>query len=1534
MTVIMCLFIGFLTMGQFVIITGVEDVYSNSYVSPKSGGNNVLPEISGSLVDVTSGPSEILTSESKTITFSSETRIQQTNNPRIERSADPIISKPSGIDELSLKNVADNLDTNDVEFSGRIASFIQPSKTLKEYKQLYLQQTSFNDYSLSGEAERAPQGKSLLLLEPMEINPTATITPNFATQLPPQVAARQANPDIQDIITGIVKLLNGNVNVHANTSPAMGRPPRPVSTRINNRGPPRISDVPILPPDFDTGSSQVPLPPLGPVPPPVLPAKVPTPYPFDLPPQNTSPVKPHMPLLDQMHRPGLHKPMTIPSWNRPNGITNGSRRPVNSYRRPKPPFKPIPIFTTPSEAFSSTEKNLEQDLLTLELEPGLEINSTSDNYFKFNDSINSNIDITTEDKELLIETTTVKQMNDAEELEHYEKNKEKTTSKKEKHTLKVPATETTQNYSLHIITNTNEISPTNTINSSLVSLSVTSTEINFNILTNNNTDHLFTSSVVESTSSMPIIESSIQEVMQTLKEELLSTTTLSSEIQKLSTIMTSATGHIEKVNITTVSSSVSTKENSTSNVFSYYPYRPRPGIVLDDTEYKPGGVHRQPIITAKPQLGDIFDITVSAIQGPGGSSNSQGKPYVVPVDIEGTPTRDVITSPVGNDGFVSIDGKRTYLNLFGDSTVSSTSDKTSSIKPTLTNTGIVGTGYAVPQLDPLKQPGDSHSTSHTKPTIRRPVYGKRPTQSSVRIDTCIVGDDSTCDSLHNEVCRTELGVSSCQCSPGYARRRFRDPCRKIVSIVLSLRVDRLYERRVIWASELANKGSESYQQLSYETERAMESAMSMTPFSDEFLGVKINNIYKGDASVGQPGVFVNITLQLESNGDTSRPTVRNDIQKHLVGVIERRSNNIGNSALWVDNTPGSISNLQDLDECSSPELHDCHTLAKCINVFGGFKCECGTGLKDPWEDHKYQAGRHCEQCSNQHCNNRGECKYQNGQEVCVCSGNYYGSQCEIDGEILGVAIGASVAAVIIIGLTLACLIMWSRRWSRDQKTGVSSPVFGYMATAGSTIKAPVVGGPPYQVSMEDRIRWAQIADVMAQANHYGPEPVPQPARPSSAIFGYPNLSMVGTLQRGTYHGTLPPVPLPRLGLQAQLAARAASIQGMRPLDNSSSSEEEDKADLLGRNFHVPRPKSRSNASIANQSGIYYDVDYEQNDIYKQGSGIPMSTYTIDPLLNQPNKICVVTIGNERLEGVCTTNVQCALNRGQYARNSTCGLLSTCCVSTGSCGDTTSAKISYFKHNNAAPIAGLCTNTIRLINRNICQLRLDIESLNLANPNDQGMCLDEKFLTSTANTPIICGRNTKQHLYLHLNNFNSRQVDLSILNRVATNTWTIKITQLHCPGTNVFNLRNQLPSISRDYALLAPEGCSQYYTEPTGTFRSFGFNTGSMYSRPLRYTICFKRTIPTSQCVRFNPTTVQFDPTDFIYVPGLTPDTVPSGQVSTNEPFIFAGKMLLRFDVLANTPGPFYIYFQATSNNNPAMGGFDITYDTTGASCTV
>lgn len=131
-------------------------------------------------------------------------------------------------------------------------------------------------------------------------------------------------------------------------------------------------------------------------------------------------------------------------------------------------------------------------------------------------------------------------------------------------------------------------------------------------------------------------------------------------------------------------------------------------------------------------------------------------------------------------------------------------------------------------------------------------------------------------------------------------------------------------------------------------------------------------------------------------------------------------------------------------------------------------------------------------------------------------------------------------------------------------------------------------------------------------------------RPSSALFGYPSLPSM-------QHGTLPippPVPLPRLSLQANgtlgmggmgtlsaygtvqhphaHAPHAPSLGAYSTLAHTlktqrererararererepatSSSEEEDRTDLLGRNFQVPRPKSRSSLAVSGREDV-------------------------------------------------------------------------------------------------------------------------------------------------------------------------------------------------------------------------------------------------------------------------------------------------------------------------------------------------------------
>lgn len=163
--------------------------------------------------------------------------------------------------------------------------------------------------------------------------------------------------------------------------------------------------------------------------------------------------------------------------------------------------------------------------------------------------------------------------------------------------------------------------------------------------------------------------------------------------------------------------------------------------------------------------------------------------------------------------------------------------------------------------------------------------------------------------------------------------------------------------------------------------------MSMTPFSDEFLGAKVNRVFLApslsDEDANATAVFVNATLQLEEASAATRPnTLAQDVQRHLLGVLHRRHNNVGSSALWVDSPTGAVQHLRDLDECADPELNDCHARAQCTNVFGSFRCACGDGLRDPWAGNPQRSGRQCEACPAEYCSHRGECRFEGANQVC------------------------------------------------------------------------------------------------------------------------------------------------------------------------------------------------------------------------------------------------------------------------------------------------------------------------------------------------------------------------------------------------------------------------------------------------------------------------------------------------------------------------------------------------------------------------
>lgn len=653
--------------------------------------------------------------------FSSRIDENDENHHRIVvRSAAPILrsaEKSQVFDNIvSLNKLEDAIEANDVEVhQNRYYKQIQPTKTQQQASANKLIVPSVvSEEPGSGEARGVPRGRALSPKGPRSAQSATTQT--SATSLRYDTMGRQATPDIQDIITGLVKLLNGNVNVQANTQQANGRPLRPPNTRINNRGPPRISDVPPLPPDFDTpgpaGPTQL-MPPLPPQPS----TKIPPPYPFDRPPHSEqTPVRPFIngvplpeqivPITNQNYRPGFNngiRPQNPPPWRRP------IPRPPPTNRRPNPNlpmFKPQPPLSENvqphvDESFTTiphveepvlqikpgyVQENIDDQNLT-ESEETTTFQSIEENSNETNESLNPNqinlpsegesfvpardpptvstltqetpkVESTTESKEKIQGEPTkqevLKDMENGDKKKQTmiknEKEKPNINNKKEE---KIKEAEVGLNESTTIknpYSNSVLLQPTPTLESSMVEI----TKDNSSQLSTQNPTNII------STDALPDFK-----------------------------VTKNATSQLSPNSVTPTSIINSQPSLPTQQSFPYQPYKPRPGIVLDDTEYRPvsgpgGGPGRRPKPPprAPTSYAEIFDVTLTAIQGPNGGSGT------ATVQIENVQPNgnngDIIVSPSGDQGFVSIDGKRTYLNLFGDST------PTSVVKPTPVQKSTIG----------------------------------------------------------------------------------------------------------------------------------------------------------------------------------------------------------------------------------------------------------------------------------------------------------------------------------------------------------------------------------------------------------------------------------------------------------------------------------------------------------------------------------------------------------------------------------------------------------------------------------------------------------------------------------------------------------------------------------------------------------------------------------------------------------------------------------------------------------------------------
>jgi hypothetical protein len=218
-----------------------------------------------------------------------------------------------------------------------------------------------------------------------------------------------------------------------------------------------------------------------------------------------------------------------------------------------------------------------------------------------------------------------------------------------------------------------------------------------------------------------------------------------------------------------------------------------------------------------------------------------------------------------------------------------------------------------------------------------------------------------------------------------------------------------------------------------------------------------------------------------------------------------------------------------------------------------------------------------------------------------------------------------------------------------------------------------------------------------------------------------------------------------------------------------------------------------------------------------------------------NEECTTTM-DPTMNGICQSTSDCTDTGGTASGNCASGF-GVCCfhkVDDDCTGNQQAVNnnVTYIQSPNfPTALTGVgsavtCTYTITG-GSNICQIRLDFDTLVLDSPGADGAiaAIDRIAITAPGNTlPLLGGINTGQHVYLDTARATgtAATVVITTVGLVASRTWKIKVRTLECSS-----------------ASLAPAGCAQYHTGAGGRIRSPNSATPQLQVN-LDYRICVRQ----------------------------------------------------------------------------------------------
>ncbi|GAU89139.1 hypothetical protein RvY_01724-2 [Ramazzottius varieornatus] len=295
----------------------------------------------------------------------------------------------------------------------------------------------------------------------------------------------------------------------------------------------------------------------------------------------------------------------------------------------------------------------------------------------------------------------------------------------------------------------------------------------------------------------------------------------------------------------------------------------------------------------------------------------------------------------------------------------------------------------------------------------------------IKLETCSLGDDSTCNQAAYEVCRNEDGATTCSCKLGTGRQHLRDVCQGVFSFYVYLRCNRLYDRQLSFGPAFANRKSYPYTVLEREIQLGVDSIMRATSFAPQYVGSHVNSF-----SAFAEDLLANVTVTFfpPSNllSDTNSLALTTRLQEAILDKLRESERRLGISNVYVSSLLTAVAGVQDINECAFRDLNDCAANNSiCTNTPGTFLCTCRAGYGDRYASDPLRSGRVCETCEDAFCNQHGICLLSDaGKKTCQCNGWYIGTHCETDGQVVAVACGSSAIALILIAVTLVFLLRW------------------------------------------------------------------------------------------------------------------------------------------------------------------------------------------------------------------------------------------------------------------------------------------------------------------------------------------------------------------------------------------------------------------------------------------------------------------------------------------------------------------------------